>query len=139
MPRDYQLLFRIPFIQRSKTNVPGSPALRLLAGSGMRKINFASGEPFLHPEVLGAMVNYSKVELGLESPTVAGSTGGVPFKLNTIRQHAQRGRGYERAKRGAATVPLGAECFQVLIVRGWNDSAATLRNGHEFAISNVGV
>ena len=32
--------------------------LRLLHEAGMRKINFAGGEPFLHPHLLGAMLEY---------------------------------------------------------------------------------
>ena len=45
-------------------------ALRLLKDSGMRKINFAGGEPFLYPALLATLVEYCKVELGLESVSV---------------------------------------------------------------------
>ncbi|RYP58834.1 hypothetical protein DL769_008780 [Monosporascus sp. CRB-8-3] len=38
-------------------------ALLLLAKAGMRKVNFAGGEAFLCPRVLGAMVNFCKFEL----------------------------------------------------------------------------
>src|SRR5688572_27114302 len=38
-------------------------ALRFLANAGMRKINFAGGEPFLNPMVLGDMIDFCKREL----------------------------------------------------------------------------
>ena len=61
-------------------------ALRLLAQSGMRKINFAGGEPFLYPKPLGAMVDYCKRELGLESVSIV--TNGSLVKESFLRQHA---------------------------------------------------
>lgn len=45
-------------------------ALRLLADAGMRKINFAGGEPFLYPKVLGDLISYCKWELKLESVSI---------------------------------------------------------------------
>lgn len=44
--------------------------LRLLASSGMRKVNFAGGEPFLYPKYLGKLCRYSKEELGVESVSI---------------------------------------------------------------------
>ena len=61
-------------------------ALRLPAQSGMRKINFAGGEPFLYPKPLGAMVDYCKRELGLESVSIV--TNGSLVKESFLRQHA---------------------------------------------------
>lgn len=34
--------------------------IRLLKDAGMRKINFAGGEPFLYPKILGKMVDFCK-------------------------------------------------------------------------------
>lgn len=44
--------------------------LGLLKESGMRKVNFSGGEPFLFKRYLGALVQFCKVELGLESVSV---------------------------------------------------------------------
>jgi radical S-adenosyl methionine domain-containing protein 2 len=41
------------------------PALRALKDAGMKKINFAGGEPFLKPKLLGQMCQFCKEELGL--------------------------------------------------------------------------
>ncbi|KAL9121221.1 MAG: hypothetical protein Q9187_002230 [Circinaria calcarea] len=44
--------------------------LALLQQAGMKKINFAGGEPFLYPKFLGALARYCKDDLGLESVSV---------------------------------------------------------------------
>jgi radical S-adenosyl methionine domain-containing protein 2 len=44
--------------------------LRLLKEAGMRKINFAGGEPFLYPGKLGWLCQYCKEVLGLESVSI---------------------------------------------------------------------
>lgn len=44
--------------------------LRLLKGAGMRKLNIAGGEPFLHPDFLSSMLQYCKEELGVESISI---------------------------------------------------------------------
>lgn len=44
--------------------------LRLLQMSGMRKLNFAGGEPFLYQKFLGEMVKFCKEELKLESVSI---------------------------------------------------------------------
>ncbi|TVY47045.1 Radical S-adenosyl methionine domain-containing protein [Lachnellula occidentalis] len=44
--------------------------LRLLAAAGMKKINFAGGEPFLYPKYLGSLCRYCKEDLGLESVSI---------------------------------------------------------------------
>ncbi|KAL2021349.1 hypothetical protein VTK56DRAFT_7320 [Thermocarpiscus australiensis] len=61
-------------------------ALRLLAKAGMRKINFAGGEPFLYPKPLGAMVDYCKKQLRLESVSIV--TNGSLVKESFLRDHA---------------------------------------------------
>lgn len=42
-------------------------AMALLKNAGMRKINFAGGEPFMNAELLGQLVKYCKDTLKLES------------------------------------------------------------------------
>jgi radical S-adenosyl methionine domain-containing protein 2 len=44
--------------------------LRLLKEAGMRKINFAGGEPFLYPHKLGWLCQYCKEVLALESVSI---------------------------------------------------------------------
>ncbi|KAF3905242.1 hypothetical protein ABW21_db0203815 [Orbilia brochopaga] len=44
--------------------------LKLLKEAGMRKLNFAGGEPFLEKEFLGKLMQYCKEELELESVSV---------------------------------------------------------------------
>lgn len=44
--------------------------LRLLKEAGMRKINFAGGEPFLYPQKLGSLCQYCKEVLELESVSI---------------------------------------------------------------------
>ncbi|KAI1431542.1 hypothetical protein GGR50DRAFT_59480 [Xylaria sp. CBS 124048] len=44
--------------------------LRLLKEAGMRKINFAGGEPFLYPKQLAMLCRFCKEDLGLESVSI---------------------------------------------------------------------
>ncbi|WEW61419.1 hypothetical protein PRK78_006909 [Emydomyces testavorans] len=44
--------------------------LALLRDAGMKKINFAGGEPFLYPKHLGALVEYCKKDLKIESVSI---------------------------------------------------------------------
>ena len=64
--------------------------LKLLAAAGMRKINFAGGEPFLYHKMLGEMVDYCKTELRLESVSVVSNGSKITEKW--IRQPGHLGR-----------------------------------------------
>jgi radical S-adenosyl methionine domain-containing protein 2 len=44
--------------------------LKLLNDAGMRKINFAGGEPFLYPKYLASLIIFCKEELQLESVSI---------------------------------------------------------------------
>ncbi|KAK4552943.1 hypothetical protein LTR86_010075 [Recurvomyces mirabilis] len=44
--------------------------LLLLKQAGMRKINFAGGEPFLYPKQFAMLCKYCKLDLGLESVSI---------------------------------------------------------------------
>ena len=44
--------------------------LKLLKDAGMKKINFASGEPFLYQKQLAMLCEYCKIDLGLESVSI---------------------------------------------------------------------
>ena len=61
-------------------------ALLRLARAGMKKINFAGGEPFLYPSMLGKMVDYCKQELKLESVSIV--SNGSKITESWIKAHA---------------------------------------------------
>ncbi|PYH77969.1 hypothetical protein BO82DRAFT_386203 [Aspergillus uvarum CBS 121591] len=139
-------------------------ALTLLKDAGMRKINFAGGEPFLYPAKLGQMVDYCKETLRLESVPIV--TNGSQSDGASVNIAIGRGSGtqvtklYEirdlcRAygiKFKLNTVvchlnfnedmnrfieklqPFRWKCFQVLVVPGENDSERRLRDAHRFLI-----
>jgi radical S-adenosyl methionine domain-containing protein 2 len=44
--------------------------IKELRDAGFRKINFAGGEPFLQPKLLGKLVQYAKVDCGYESVSI---------------------------------------------------------------------
>jgi radical S-adenosyl methionine domain-containing protein 2 len=62
-------------------------ALRLLRDAGMRKLNFAGGEPFLYPSFLGTLVDFCKVELGLDSVSIV--SNGSKIKKAWLQKHAK--------------------------------------------------
>ncbi|XDG06256.1 hypothetical protein ABKA04_005871 [Annulohypoxylon sp. FPYF3050] len=61
--------------------------LRLLSEAGMRKINFAGGEPFLYPRELGMLCRFCKEELGLESVSII--SNGTKITKKWMDQHGQ--------------------------------------------------
>ncbi|KAI0395213.1 hypothetical protein F5Y17DRAFT_474677 [Xylariaceae sp. FL0594] len=61
--------------------------LRLLKEAGMRKINFAGGEPFLYPGKLAMLCRFSKEELGLESVSII--TNGTKVTRRWMEQHGR--------------------------------------------------
>ncbi|KAF8162408.1 hypothetical protein K438DRAFT_1858551 [Mycena galopus ATCC 62051] len=61
--------------------------LRLLRDAGMRKINFAGGEPFLYPKQLAMLCRFCKEELGLESVSII--TNGTLVTEAWMRAHAR--------------------------------------------------
>lgn len=161
--------------------------LALLRRAGMKKLNFAGGEPMLYPDFVGELSKYCKEELGLESVSIVtnGSlvknkflasygkfidiiavscdsfneatnvkigrgTGshlkklvelrgmcaehGVKFKLNTVVNKYNFEEDMREAIKDIA--PFRWKCFQVLVVKGENDSANTLRDATHFVISD---
>lgn len=59
--------------------------LRLLKAAGMKKINFAGGEPFLYSKFLGEMVDFCKVDLRLESVSIV--TNGSLVRESFLKRH----------------------------------------------------
>ncbi|KAF2789848.1 radical SAM enzyme [Melanomma pulvis-pyrius CBS 109.77] len=59
--------------------------LLLLKQAGMRKINFAGGEPFLYSKFLGDMIDFCKEDLRLESVSIV--TNGSLVKESFLKKH----------------------------------------------------
>ena len=59
--------------------------LTLLKQAGMRKINFAGGEPFLYSKFLGEMIDFCKKDLHLESVSIV--TNGSLVKESFLKKH----------------------------------------------------
>ncbi|KAL7792551.1 radical SAM enzyme [Trichoderma ceciliae] len=59
--------------------------LMFLKQAGMKKINFAGGEPFLYPKFLGKMIDFCKVTLELESVSIV--TNGSLVKEGFLQKH----------------------------------------------------
>lgn len=161
--------------------------LALLKRAGMKKLNFAGGEPFLEPEFLGELAQYCKNVLVLESVSVVTngskvterwlskygryldimavscdsfneqtntligrgngahlksvtrlsklcSRHGIKFKINTVVNRFNINEDMHGPIREIA--PFRWKCFQVLIVAGENDSAATRTNAHRFTVTS---
>lgn len=62
--------------------------LSLLKRAGMRKINFAGGEPFLYEKFLADMIGFSKDELQLESVSIV--TNGSLVRESFLRKHGSK-------------------------------------------------
>lgn len=59
----------------------------MLKAAGMRKINFAGGEPFLYKPFLGHMITFCKEHLGLESISIVTNCSLVDESF--LRQHGK--------------------------------------------------
>jgi radical S-adenosyl methionine domain-containing protein 2 len=63
-------------------------ALRMLADSGMKKLNISGGEPFLTPDYIGEIFKFCKLDLGLESCSVVNNGSKVTEKwLDTYGEY----------------------------------------------------
>ena len=61
--------------------------LRLLKNAGMKKLNFAGGEPFTQPQFLGELVRFCKEELQLESVSIV--SNGSLIEPNWFEQYGK--------------------------------------------------
>ena len=61
--------------------------LKLLKDAGMKKINFAGGEPFLYPKQLAMLCHYCKVDLALESVSII--SNGTKITQKWLQTNAQ--------------------------------------------------
>lgn len=161
--------------------------LALLKAAGMRKINFAGGEPFLYKEFLGSLLRFCKDQLRLESVSIVTNGSlldqaflqrfgsyidimavscdsfneqtnikigrgagnqvtklfkiaewckdyGIKFKLNTVVCRLNYMEDMNPIIEQLQ--PFRWKCFQVLLVKGENDSEKTLRDVRKFQISD---
>ncbi|CAG8973642.1 hypothetical protein HYALB_00002208 [Hymenoscyphus albidus] len=60
--------------------------MRLLKEAGMKKLNFAGGEPFLYPNFLGPLLRCGKVDLKIERISIV--SNGSKIKEKFLRKHA---------------------------------------------------
>ncbi|CAN9262268.1 unnamed protein product [Alternaria alternata] len=102
--------------------------LKLLKEAGMRKLNIASGEPFLHPKFLSSLIRCCKEDLGVEA-----SVSSVTFKLNTVVNI------YNWDEDMVANIeklaPFRWKAFQCLIVAGENDNETWKRDSRKFLVT----
>ncbi|KAF1949821.1 radical SAM enzyme [Byssothecium circinans] len=61
--------------------------LRLLREAGMKKLNIAGGEPFLHPKFLSKILQYCKEDLYVESISIV--SNGSKIREDFLEKHAQ--------------------------------------------------
>ncbi|KAK4542856.1 hypothetical protein LTR36_006045 [Oleoguttula mirabilis] len=61
--------------------------LKLLKEAGMRKINFAGGEPFLYPNELAMLCRYCKEDLQMESVSII--SNGTLIKKKWLEEHGR--------------------------------------------------
>jgi radical S-adenosyl methionine domain-containing protein 2 len=60
--------------------------MKLLKEAGMKKLNFAGGEPFLYPMFLRELLRYGKGELGIESISIVSNGSKITEKF--LRENA---------------------------------------------------
>jgi sulfatase maturation enzyme AslB (radical SAM superfamily) len=119
--------------------------LRMLEESGMKKINFAGGEPFLYPKYLGELCQYCKVDLKLESVSIVSNGTKVTEKwlkqfgpfvdilaVSCDSQDPKTNAAIGRADRGSGK-PFDnvAKLFQI---KGW-----CRQNGIKFKLNTVSI
>lgn len=61
--------------------------LKLMKEAGMKKLNFAGGEPFLYPVFLHKLLRYGKMELGLDCISIVSNGSKITEKF--LRQNAE--------------------------------------------------
>ncbi|CAG8981306.1 hypothetical protein HYALB_00005106 [Hymenoscyphus albidus] len=122
--------------------------MRLLKEAGMKKLNFAGGEPFLYPKFLGNLLRYGKVDLQIES-IGRGKQGnnietlkkiaswfrafGIKFKINTVVCSLNWNEDLTRLI--TQLQPFRWKVFQCLIVTGENDNEERKRDARLFLVS----
>lgn len=94
--------------------------LRLLQEAGMRKLNIAGGEPFLHPKFIGELCRFGKEELGLESISIV--SNGSLIKEKWLRDYGQH------LDILAISCDSFNEATNIKIGRGNGNNVAELRN-----------
>ncbi|CZT08642.1 related to Radical S-adenosyl methionine domain-containing protein 2 [Rhynchosporium agropyri] len=144
--------------------------LAILQQTGMKKLNFAGGEPNVVPEVrwgIGEVQqNRDRARIGVHrdkwkpvscdsfdeatNVKIGRGTGshlekfkqlrllcqeyGIKFKVNTVVNRYNFAEDMRTSIEAIA--PFRWKCFQVLVVKGENDSGATLRDATRFVISD---
>lgn len=98
--------------------------LKLLKDAGLRKINFAGGEPFLYPSKLAMLVKYCKVDLKLESVSII--SNGTKVTQKWLQENGQfvdvmgvSCDSFDSATNSEIGRGTGQNVEQLFRVRGW--------------------
>lgn len=94
--------------------------LRLLKEAGMKKLNFAGGEPFLYTKFLGSLIDYCKQDLKLDSVSIV--TNGSLVTKEFLQKH---GHNIDIL---AVSCDSFNEATNLAIGRGSGDQLAKLHN-----------
>lgn len=94
--------------------------LWLLRQAGMKKLNIAGGEPFLHPKFIGELCRFGKEELGLQSISIV--SNGSLIKEKWLRNYGQH------LDILAVSCDSFNEATNIKIGRGNGNNVAELRN-----------
>lgn len=97
-----------------------------LQQAGMKKLNLAGGEPFLHPEFIGEICRFVKQELGLESVSIV--SNGTLIKEDWLVRYGK----YLDIL--AISCDSFDEATNIKIGRGNGNNVAELRNIQEWCV-----
>lgn len=97
-----------------------------LQQAGMKKLNLAGGEPFLHPEFIGELCRFVKEELGLESVSIV--SNGSLIKENWLVRYGK----YLDIL--AISCDSFNEATNIKIGRGNGNNVAELRNIQKWCV-----
>ncbi|KAI5476792.1 hypothetical protein MNV49_007307 [Pseudohyphozyma bogoriensis] len=114
--------------------------LKLLKEAGMKKVNFAGGEPFLYDKLLGDMAKYCKEELGLKVTVI---TNGSRTREKWLSEY---GRYFDMIGVSCdsfdedTNIKIGRserqKVFQVLPLEGENTGTGALRTFDRFKVTD---
>ncbi len=98
--------------------------LKLLKEAGMKKINFAGGEPFLYPKQLAMLCEYCKIDLQLESVSII--SNGTKITEDWLQKYGRfvdvlgvSCDSFDEATNIEIGRGTGKNVTQLFLIRGW--------------------